>query len=132
MKRSRLGWLTGTLAVALGLLALTALLRLVNAGSTTIPTELLGTWTTAAPDYAGRALQMTPTTLRLYTGAPRGQAYPVRRVVRHERGASALYTIEYGRDGEEESLSLQLVRAAQPAIRIDHQPFVWRRAAPGL
>ena len=74
-------WLAAALAVILALVAVTAVVQMGNGRSRTIPDELLGTWTTSAPDYGGRAVEMTPTTLRLHTGAPSDHAFPVLRVV---------------------------------------------------
>ncbi len=121
---SRVQRLAGTLAV---ILAVVVVVRLRSGGARTVPDELLGTWTTSAPGYADRALELTPTTLRLHMGASPVHDYPIRRVLRRETGASTVFTIEYERDGDRDALSFRFVGTPHPAIRIEHQSFVWRR-----
>lgn len=117
--------------VSVLVLALVAAWMLVPAarGDKTMPDELLGIWTTAAPTYADRALEIRPTLLIFHTGERTFRLHAVRRVVREDRGGSSLYTVEYADGDAVETLSFQYVRAANPAIRLRNQSFVWRREA---
>lgn len=126
--RSRVKALATAFGVVLVLAGAWTLLPRGGRGDKTMPDELLGVWTTTAPAYADRAMEITPTTLILHTGEGTSSVHPVRRVVRVERGAgSALYTVEYGTAGAVETLSFQYVRAHRPAIRLRNQGFVWRQ-----
>lgn len=126
--RSRVKALATALGLALALAGAWTLLPHGGRGDKIMPDELLGVWTTTAPAYADRAMEIKPTTLIFHTGGGSSSVHPVRRVVRVERGGgSALYTVEYGNAGAVETLSFQYVRAHRPAIRLRNQRFVWRQ-----
>lgn len=118
--------LATVLALVLALVAAWTLIPATR-GAKTMPDELLGIWTTTAPTYANRALEIRPTLLIFHTGEQTFRLHAVRRVVREERGASAHYTVEYADGDDVETLSFQYVRMAHPAIRLRNQSFVWRR-----
>jgi hypothetical protein len=125
--RSRVKVLVTALGFVLVLTAVWMLLPAWRRGETTMPDELLGTWTTTAPAYADRALEIRPTALVFHTGAGSFNMHRVRRVVRDEFGRSAVYAVEYEDAGAVETLAIQYVRASRPAIRLRNQAFVWRR-----
>lgn len=117
------------LRVGLGL-GLTGLLLLACPDSASPPdTELLGKWTTAAPAYQGRLLEVREQWIVFWTSAYSSTSHPLERVERSEdEDGQRLYRLEYREsDGALASLELIYRPGARPELRFAHRSEVWTR-----
>jgi hypothetical protein len=128
--RSRVKVLATILGLVLVLAALRTLIPMWSRGARTMPDELVGVWTTTAPAYRDRTLEIKPDALVFHVGAQAFRLHPVRRVVKEERGGSAeytIYTVEYEDGSEVATLAFQYVAAPRPAIWLQNRTVAWRR-----
>ena len=95
----------------------------------TIPGHLVGRWETSAPKYAGRALEITGTSIAFHTGVG-AQTYGIDRVKHRRVEGIGSYTIEYGSLGEVLTFSFEVTRDPDLALRVENQEgAVWRKVA---
>ena len=93
-----------------------------------IPSELVGTWTTDAPDYADRYLQISGTGLSFGTGDGRADWKRLRGARVEPQGDGTLYVLQYDSvDGAPGELSITYSPELD-AIRLAHRDAVWTRA----
>ena len=93
-----------------------------------IPAELVGTWTTDAPDYAGRYLEISATGLSFGTGDGRANWNSLRGARIESNDDGTLYVLHYDSvDGAPAELSIAYSPELD-AIRLAHREAVWTRA----
>ncbi|MHB8411162.1 MAG: hypothetical protein ACYDDI_04355 [Candidatus Acidiferrales bacterium] len=98
----------------------------------TVPDNLVGVWSTDAPKYSGRSLELTPELLIIKTGPDKKTFYGVLAVDEEPRGKNTLYTIHYVSDDREVfQLSFFYAPQKRGTIQFEHQPgVVWTREKP--
>lgn len=123
------GWV---LLILLGLvvIALVAvrLLDRQDFDSRTVPTKLVGLWTSANPNYSDRYLTLQPDTITFGTGNTSSVKYSIIGVVRQEAGEAEVYKIHFrGVDGAEFSREIVLASSGD-SLSFKSQPHViWIR-----
>jgi hypothetical protein len=118
------------LGAVLGLLLIYPVAQAVRhalTGRSTVPAELIGLWVTAAPEYADRGLEFTPTSVLLHTDETHFTVHPVHRVTRSVQGLFVTYHVEYEQADGVTGMDFRLVPGEHPLIQLSHQPYVWRR-----
>ena len=82
--------------------ALVALLALAGcAGDDRVPPELIGYWTTVEPRYAGRAFELTDSTLTIFTAPEDSSVYAITGTEREVDGGDLTVTIAYENAGDQ-------------------------------
>jgi hypothetical protein len=96
-----------------------------------VPNELVGTWTTDAPGYDERALEIFEDGLVIWAEGVMIESRVLRTVRRWDRAGLASYRFEYlDSDGGLTDFEFDF-RAADGLIRIRNQPDIaWRRTGP--
>lgn len=94
------------------------------------PPALVGRWTTDAPAFAHRALQIDPGVLTLEMGEGKRRTYTIEGVdARQAPGRLPHYVVHYrDLDGTELTLGLQARHPELDELQIDNQPHLWTRA----
>ena len=96
------------------------------AGDGSPPAEVLGTWTTEAPEYADRAFTITDSTLTLYQGEGRSVTGQIVSARREARTGWTEVALEYEQSGSRMTFSFQYFQSGE--IRLANQEhMVWRR-----
>lgn len=121
-------------SVLAGLLGLAALPRIIGtmfaSGGPTVPTELLGTWTTSASRYADRGFTISATSLSLDLGPDGVRVHPITRVAASTRGGASWYELGYGDGGQSLTFAFSFSAAGGGAIRLSGpQQVEWRRTS---
>ncbi|MBI3621418.1 MAG: hypothetical protein HY208_04445 [Nitrospirae bacterium] len=95
-------------------------------GEMMLPDELVGTWTTTAPAYAGHSLRLSSTTVGF--GADGGDSiYPIRRVTHEQELGRLLYTVTYT-DQADQAVSFYYDPADGGTITLKNQrEFYWKK-----
>jgi len=96
--------------------------------SRTVPTKLVGLWTSANPNYSDRYLTLQPDTITFGTGNTSSVKYSIIGVVRQEAGEAEVYKIHFrGVDGAEFSREIVLASSGD-SLSFKSQPHViWIR-----
>jgi hypothetical protein len=96
--------------------------------SRTLPTKLVGLWTTAYPSYSDRYLTLQPDTITFGTGHTSSVTYSIIGVARQEAGEAEVYTIHFrGVDGAKFSREIVLASSGD-SLSFKSQPHVvWMR-----
>ena len=96
--------------------------------SSTVPTKLVGLWTTADPNYSDRYLTLQPDTITFGTGHTSFIKYSIIGVVRQEAGEAEVYEIHFrGVDGAKFSREIVLASSGD-SLSFKSQPHVvWMR-----
>ncbi len=96
--------------------------------SRTVPTKLVGLWTTANPNYSDRYLTLQPDTITFGTGHTSSIKYSIIGVVRQEAGEAEVYEIHFrGVNGEKFSREIVLASSGD-SLSFKSQPHVvWMR-----
>jgi hypothetical protein len=98
-----------------------------SGGETVMPDELLGTWRTTAPAYAGRLLHLSSTTVAFGADDGAEATHPIRRVMHVREHDRLLYTITYT-DPLDQAISLYYDPAGGGTITLKNQRTVqWKR-----
>jgi hypothetical protein len=124
---------TALVSLLVVLVAGVLLARALQSPVTTLPAELQGRWHTDAPNYAGRGLEITTTSLGFQTGeeAAPTPMYPIVRVRRSTTSEGTLFQVEYLQNGDRAELDFLWQQAAPPEIRfVNQRGLVWTRSAP--
>lgn len=95
----------------------------------TIPTELVGVWTTTEASYADRALEFTRYSVILHTDEDHFSVHYVRDVQRNARERYVQYRVEYQDADGPTILDFRYVAGKQPVIEMAHMTAVWKRTA---
>jgi hypothetical protein len=102
------------------------LLRLTR--SDVIPAEVLGTWTTSAPNYADRAFEIRSDTLVLHIGASDSTVHEIRHVDIDDLDGPLLLELEYAEDSGSNNFSFYFDPADGGVITFKNQRSMkWRR-----
>jgi len=118
------GWLA---VLTMGTIGAASLSGCESGGEHFMPGELIGTWKTAAPAYAGRTLRLSQTTVAFATGEDSGAAHPIRTVRRVSGPEGLLYTVVYT-DSIEQELSFYYDSAKGGGIILKNQKQIrWKR-----
>jgi hypothetical protein len=93
------------------------------------PTPLLGTWYSEDARYDGRTLQIHPQWIRFMEGAKELGAIRIEGVIQEGGGEGPIrFEIEgVDRDGQETTLSFELVQRPTERLRLETQREPWRR-----
>lgn len=115
------------IALVLGL----ALTLLASCGKTTyreVPETLLGRWTSSAPSYAERYLELERDRISFGTGEASPDSHLVFRVEEEPAQGQLLYTIWY-RDGEGQELAFSVtLDPGRESLELPHRrQATWRR-----
>ena len=97
-----------------------------GSGRPQVPVELLGRWVTDAPEYEGRTLMISSSSLAFGAGKSASDVYSIRSIETEEATDGALrsaVTYEIGR--ERATLRLRLVKSDPPALWIGDRPEKW-------
>ncbi len=91
-----------------------------------LPAEVSGRWSSEAEKYAGRSLDLTPDSIRFYSGPDEYEAYQISRVEREEDGSRGTrYRVHYGQGAAAGTLSFFYQHGV---LRLENQPdFEWRK-----
>lgn len=93
-----------------------------------IPGEILGTWTTSAPGYEDRALEITETSLIFHAGESGSMEYSIDRVRAEHLEHATSYTLLYGGKQEQQTLAFDYRFGAGETIRLRNQQHrTWRK-----
>jgi len=94
-----------------------------------IPINLIGKWTTSAPGYQDRFLEITKETLTYGLGGDKEDAYLISSIEENPEGNNTVYTISYkNRDGLEFTRSFYYHPESGGAIQFKHQEHIeWRK-----
>ena len=94
-----------------------------------IPLNLIGKWTTSAPGYQDRFLEITKETLTYGLGGDKTDAYLISGIEESPEGNIILYTIGYkNTDGLEFTRSFYYHPENGGAIQFKHQEHIeWRK-----
>jgi hypothetical protein len=115
-------------------IAIFVLVRVLHLGTErTLPVALEGTWRTDAEAYAGRTLEITPSTLSFRVGdvAATGGRYRIVRVRRSTVAEGTLFRVDYLQGGNPLEFSFVWRASPQPEIRFENQKnLVWTRSGP--
>lgn len=98
-----------------------------------IPSGLVGEWTTSSPRYADRGIKISATTLKISTGERDFSTYRIEKIAQHEISGTGtvLYSIEYSDRGQMQSLSFYYAELPEPEIRLKNQRhIVWNKESP--
>ena len=94
-----------------------------------VPKNLIGKWTTSAPGYQDRFLEITKETLTYGLGGDKEDAYLISSVKESPEGNNILYTISYkNTEGLEFTRSFYYHPENGGAIQFKHQEHIeWRK-----
>ena len=93
-----------------------------------LPAQLLGTWQTNAPAYAGRSLFIASRSLAFSTGPSASNTYSVRsHESLRESDGSLLVVVSYRGEGGDMSLRLRLLPTNPPSLQLGERPERWSR-----
>ena len=94
-----------------------------------IPLNLVGKWTTSAPGYQDRFLEITKETLTYGLGGDKEDVYFISSIKESPEGNNMLYTISYkNKDGLEYTRSFYYHPENGGAIQFKHQEHTeWRK-----
>ncbi len=96
--------------------------------SKTVPTELIGLWTTADPSYSDRYLELQPDSITFGTGGTSSIKYSIIGVVRQEAGEREAYEIHFrGVDGAKFSREIVLAGSGNKLYFRSQAEVVWTR-----
>ncbi len=96
--------------------------------SKTVPTELIGLWTTADPSYSDRYLELQPDSITFGTGGTSSIKYSIIGVVRQEAGEGEAYEIHFrGVDGAKFSREIVLAGSGNKLYFRSQAEVVWTR-----
>ena len=90
--------LIGTAVVVILAVALGAWLSREDTGSKTVPPQLVGTWTSAHPDYSDRYLVLTSDSITFGTGGTSAVRYSIIGVAAEENDDNEYFVVHF-RDG---------------------------------
>jgi len=94
--------------------------------SKTVPTELVGLWTTADPSYSDRYLELQPDSITFGTGGTSFIKYSIIGVVRQEAGGGEAYEIHFrGVDGAKFSREIVLAGSGDKLFFRSQPEVVW-------
>jgi len=94
--------------------------------SKTVPTELVGLWTTADPSYSDRYLELQPDSITFGTGGTSSIKYSIIGVVRQEAGEGEAYEIHFrGVDGSKFSREIVLAGSGDKLFFRSQPEVVW-------
>jgi hypothetical protein len=93
------------------------------------PAPLLGTWYSEDARFDGRSLQIHPQWIRFMNGAEELGAIRIEAVVQEGGGEGPIrFEIEgVDRDGQDTTLSFELVQRPTERLRLETQREAWRR-----
>jgi hypothetical protein len=102
---------------------------LLGCAPPTTPAPLLGTWTSEDARYEGRTLHIHTRWIRFLDGAKEIAAIHVEGVIQEGDGEGPVRFEIRGtdRDGQEATLSLELVQRPVERLRFETQRHAWRR-----
>lgn len=93
-----------------------------------VPSEILGTWTTNAPGYEDRALEITATSLIFHAGESGRLEYSIDRIRAEHLESTTSYTLLYGGEQEQQTLAFDYRFGAGETIRLRNQRHrTWRK-----
>ena len=96
--------------------------------SKTVPTELVGLWTTTDPSYSDRYLELQPDSITFGTGGTSSIKYSIIGVVRQEAGEAEAYEIHFrGVDGAKFSREIVLAGSGDKLFFRSQPEVVWTR-----
>lgn len=96
--------------------------------SKTVPTELVGLWTTDDPNYSDRYLELQPDTITFGTGGTSSIRYSIIGVVRQEAGEGEAYEIHFrGVDGAKFSREIVLADSGDSLSFRSQSEVAWTR-----
>ena len=99
--------------------------------SKTVPTKLIGVWTTADPKYSDRYLTLQLDTITFGTGNTSFIKYSVFGVVRQEAGEAEVYQIHFrGVDGAKFSREIVLAGSGDHLFFRSQPEVEWSRFQP--
>ena len=94
--------------------------------SKTVPTELVGLWTTADPSYSDRYIELQPDSITFGTGGTSSIKYSIIGVVRQEAGEGEAYEIHFrGVDGAKFSREIVLAGSGDKLFFRSQPEVVW-------
>ncbi len=88
--------------VFLAFAILTTFIGCPSAKDTSVPDDLIGVWTTAAPQYEDRFLQFTKDSIIFGTGDTSYDIHAITKIEKVHGGTPSLYTISYMNSEEQE------------------------------
>ena len=86
-----------------------------------VPSEILGTWTTTAPGYDDRALEITVTSLIFHAGASERMKYSIDQVRAEPQERTTSYTVLYGGMQDQQTLAFEYATTPNVTIRLRNQ-----------
>jgi hypothetical protein len=94
-----------------------------------VPEQLIGTWVTSDPRYAGRALEVTHTQIKIaQSGSGTQDLQQFLAINRKSLGRATLFTfMMQGKDEGQTRLTFEYDPAEGGTIRFPNQTPVWRR-----
>jgi hypothetical protein len=94
--------------------------------SKTVPTKLVGLWTTAEANYSDRYLELQPDSITFGTGGTSSIKYSIIGVVRQEFGEGEIYEIHFrGVDGANFSKEIVLAGSGDNLFFRSQPEVVW-------
>ncbi len=97
-----------------------------------LPHEVLGSWRTATPPFAGRGFTLSADRIVFrYGGMTRPAGFPITAVVRRVVADTTVFEIRYLEDASESTMTFGFVDAAIPTISLPNAAgAIWTRVTP--
>ncbi len=115
--------------VFLAFAILTTFIGCPSAKDTSVPTDLIGFWTTAAPQYEDRFLQFTKDSIIFGTGDASYNIHAITKIEKASEATPSLYTISYmNPEGQEYRFSFYHDPAHDGVITFKNQEDItWKK-----
>jgi hypothetical protein len=116
------------LGLAVVALVVGGLLYRQDFDSKTVPTKLVGLWTTADPNYSDRYLTLQPDTITFGTGNTSAIRYSIIGVVKQDTGEAETYQIHFrGVGGPKFSREIVLASSGDQLFFSSQPEVLWSR-----
>jgi hypothetical protein len=94
----------------------------------TLPEDLIGTYTTSAPNYSDRSVELTPDEIVFGLGDAGLARHDIESVFREEEGGKMLYTLAYaGEDGTDHLLFFHDEENGGSIVLRNQTSIVWNK-----
>jgi hypothetical protein len=130
-RASRSHWLLLGVPLVLAAAAWTVLGAEIGRPTASVPQELWGVWTAAAPSHAQRPFALSQRAVTFYTGGSDSSRLPIRSIRAGRDARGTQYVLEYVLVGEPYEFSFYHSPERGGVIYFaNHREFAWRRAGP--
>jgi hypothetical protein len=124
MSSKRTRWLAFTAFVVLAVFVVTW----VRPRHVKVPSELVGTWTTDAPQYRDRSMEIDLASISFLTGGGTESTGFIDDISSVADNGKTFYTISYGQDETENQVSFYYEDGAKETLRFKNQEsVVWSK-----